>query len=339
MTEPTPLELIEDTLNGKETERVPVVPLVGLSSSTVSGFPVETLVRDSDKQAKSQLLAHNKFGYDGVFTCMDLTVEAQALGAEVVFDNQAFPYVKSHPVEDFERVEDLALPPVEETRISTFVDAARKLAEKLRETHLVSSYVIGPFTLAGHLLEAERLLEVSIEEQDLATEIVGHCERILHPVLDAYAEAGVHNIVILEPTASTSIISPRFFEKLSQPFMKNMIARVHTRGCRATVHICGRTQRIIDQMCQTGADALSLDSAVDVEAAIDIADGRTVIIGNVDTSLLLTGSTQDVKSAAEECLRASSGRAGFILSSGCDLPIETPHENVQVLVHTAKGGQ
>ncbi|MFX1266117.1 MAG: uroporphyrinogen decarboxylase family protein, partial [Promethearchaeota archaeon] len=202
MTEPTPLELIEGTLSGQGTQRVPVVPLIGLFSSTVSGFPVRTLVRDSEKQAKSQLLALDTFGYDGVFTCMDLTVEAEALGAEVVFDEGAFPYVKSHPVEDLERVEDLSLPPIETTRISTFVDAARRLAEKLQETHLVSSYIIGPFTLAGHLLDAERLLEISIEEQALAKEIVSHCEGILQPVLDAYAEAGVHNIVILEPAAS-----------------------------------------------------------------------------------------------------------------------------------------
>ena len=337
MTKQTPLELVEGTLSYQETKRAPVVPLVGLFSSTVSSFSVESLVHDPQKQAESQLLALDMFGYDGVFTCMDLTVEAEALGAEVVFENRAFPYVKGHPVEDARRLEDLALPPVEDTRISIFVDAARILSERLLETHLVSSYVIGPFTLAGHLLDAERLLEISIEEQELAVDIVGHCEEILRPVLDAYAEAGVHNIVILEPTASTSIISPRFFEKLSKPFLKSMVSRIHSRGCRATVHICGRTQRIVHHMCQTGADALSLDSAVDLRNAIETANGRAAIIGNVDTSLLLTGSTHDVRTAAEECLAASSGRGGLILSSGCDLPIETPLENVEVLVRTGKG--
>ncbi len=312
-----------------------MIPLVGLFSSTVSGIPVGTLVHESDKQAKSQLLACEMFGYDGVFTCMDLTTEAEALGAEVVFDNHAFPYVKNHPVEDTRRFEDLVLPPVEDTRISTFIDASRILAEALQDTHLVSSYVIGPFTLAGHLLDAERLLEISIEEQELATEMVSHCERILQPVLDAYAEAGVHNIVILEPTASSSIISPRFFEKLSQPFLKKMISRIHSRGCRATVHICGKTQEIIEKICRTGADVLSLDSPVDLRAAFETAGRRAVIVGNVDTSLLLTGSTQDVRSAAKKCFATSAGKGGFILSSGCDLAIQTPHENVEVLVRVA----
>jgi uroporphyrinogen decarboxylase len=89
-------------------------------------------------------------------------------------------------------------------------------------------------------------------------------------------------------------------------------------------------------MCTTGADALSLDSAVDFADVKKVTSERTTIIGNIDTSLMLTGSVNQIADASRICIEGAHNGGGFILSSGCDLPIETPIENVQMLVNTAK---
>lgn len=332
---PTSIELVEQAMQNEEPPRTPVIPLVGLYSSLCSGYPVSDLLRDGNLQAKSQLAALQCFKYDGVFTCMDLTVEAEALGASITFPQADFPYVSNYPAETPSAIFDLEMSSIKGTRLLTFVNAIEQLVNRVGQSHLVSTYIIGPFTLAGHLIGVESLLEHAIEDPELTKKIVSYCREVLEPLVEAYISAGTHNVVILEPTASSSIISPKFFEKYSAPDLSRMVSRIHKGGVKATIHICGNTLPILHAMCDTKADALSIDSAVDLKEAKEIAKGRATLIGNVDTTLILTASKENVQKAAEDCLKKAAQEGGFILSTGCDMPLETPNHNVHALVNAA----
>lgn len=332
-----PLEIVLQSLQHERPERLPVIPLVGLCSSTISGYSVVELLKDSHKQARSQIAALRRFVYDGVFTCMDLTAEAEALGAHTLIQNKAFPYVTKHPYREPDALSELELPPIKTSRLSVFVEATRELVQEVGRTHLVSSYVVGPFTLAGQLMGAEALLELTAEHPEQAAFACERCEQILEPYVEELIEQGPHNIVILEPTASSSVISPQAFAKFSSPSLKKLVTLIRSKAARATLHICGKTTKIIDAMCDTGADALSLDAVVSLDVAYGMIRSRCTLIGNVDTTTMMTGSMQDVASAAEKCINSVGGVvAGYILSTGCDLPIETPPDNVRTLVETGK---
>lgn len=329
---PEPLEMIRTSLGHEEPERVPVVPLVGLFSTTLSGAAIFKVLLDHEEQARSIIKALRMYGYDGVFNVMDLTVEAEALGAEVVYPENAFPYLKDHPFGDLDEVTNLDLYDSESSRISTFVETTRCLSETIGSTHLVSSYVIGPFTLLGHLVGVEYLLEETLDDSQGVKETLETCVSLLSPYVSDLIDAGAHNIVILEPTASNSVISPPYFDLYSRPYVKQMIDDIHSQDAFATLHICGKTDKIISLMCDTGADALSIDSAVDLASAKKEARGRASLIGNVDTTLLLQGEPEAVSIAANSCLKQASQGGGFLLSSGCDIPIETPVANFEALI-------
>ncbi|TFG14121.1 hypothetical protein EU537_04170 [Candidatus Thorarchaeota archaeon] len=330
----TSLELIRKALAFEEPERLPVLPLVGLFASKIGNVSLSEMLHDPSKQSQALLKAREKHGYDGVFNVMDLTVEAEVLGAEVIFENQTFPYVKKHPYDSTDDLNSLELPPISNTRLGVFVESSKKLYSDIGSTHLVSSYIIGPFTLAGHLLGVEKLLTETFENPDGVDNAVESCVKILEPYLRELLATGSHNIAVLEPSASNSIISPRYFKRFSAPHLKNMNDIIHSEGAYATLHICGDTNRIIQAMTDTNADALSIDSAVDLEAAKKIAENNSALIGNVDTTLLLKGDADQVREAALNCVRNAAKGGGYILSSGCDCPIETPTENLASLVET-----
>ena len=332
---PTSIELVEQAMQNEEPPRTPVVPLVGLYSSICSGYSVIDLLKDGNLQARSQLAALQHFKYDGIVTCMDLTIEAEALGATVKFQQAAFPYVSEHPVKSPSAVFNLEMSSIRESRLLAFVDTTKQLVNRVGRSHLVSTYIIGPFTLAGHLVGVESLLELAVEDPELTRSIVNHCQELLEPLLEEYILAGTHNVVILEPTASSSIISPKHFKEYSAPDLSRMVARIHNGGTKATIHICGNTHPILSALCDTRADALSIDSAVDLKEARNVVEGRTTLIGNVDTTLILTASGDDVRRAADDCLEKAAKGGGFILSTGCDIPLETPNHNVHALVNTA----
>jgi len=330
----TGLELIRKTLTHHEPERVPILPLVGLFASRIANVPISEMLHNSAKQRQALLEARKKFRYDGVFNVMDLTVEAEALGAEVVFENGAFPYVKKHPLDSFDDLNALELPPISDTRLQVFVQSSKELFLEIGDTHLVSSYIIGPFTLAGHLFGVEKLLTATFENPDEVDEAIENCVRLLTPYLRELLDTGSHNIVILEPSASNSIISPAYFERFSAPYLERMNGIIHSESVYASLHICGDTNRIIGAMADTNADALSIDSAVDLEAAKRIVEKKSTLIGNVDTTLLLKGSTEQVRKAALTCIENAGNGGGYILSSGCDFAIETPTDNLASLVET-----
>jgi len=58
-----------------------------------------------------------------------------------------------------------------------------------------------------------------------------------------------------------------------------------------------------------------------------------VLIGNVDpVGVMLNGSADEVANAVRKLLDEMSDVENFMLSTGCDLPYETPHENIDAFM-------
>jgi uroporphyrinogen decarboxylase len=331
----TSYDIVKNALQFHEQSRIPTIPILGLYSLNISGFSSHEILHDSEKQAKSQLACQSRFGYDGIFNVMDLSVEAQVLGAEVEFPEKAFPYLKSHPLKDPERYEDIPPLEVRSTRLSVFIDSVRLIAESVKSNLYISSYVIGPFTLAGHLFGIDNLMELTLEDEEITGLLVNHCAKLVEPYIEAQTVAGTDNIVILEPSASSSLISPTFFKMFSFQPVKSLISRIHRLGVGATLHICGKTSKILEMMSDTGADVLSIDSHVKISEAKELLKNRVGLMGNVDTTLMVNGTPNDVRTAVDECIAMTSNGQGFILSTSCDMPIEVPEENLASLVTTS----
>jgi len=83
--------------------------------------------------------------------------------------------------------------------------------------------------------------------------------------------------------------------------------------------------------------ALSIDQIALREAREKVGD-RVCLMGNVrPTEALLDGTPESVRAEAEQCLRDAGGNPrGFILASGCEVPLATPPENVQALMDVAR---
>ncbi|MFX1452671.1 MAG: uroporphyrinogen decarboxylase family protein, partial [Promethearchaeota archaeon] len=140
-------------------------------------------------------------------------------------------------------------------------------------------------------------------------------------------------ITIADPTGSSDMISPKHFEQLSFPSLKELITKLKSHGVKVGLHICGNTRPILHLMVKTGADYIEVDQAVDLKEA-RIEAQKTCIIGNVGTSDLLSGSKESIIELSENCIE-KIGENGYILSSGCEVPYGTPIENIQAMVETA----
>jgi uroporphyrinogen-III decarboxylase len=90
-------------------------------------------------------------------------------------------------------------------------------------------------------------------------------------------------------------------------------------------------------MVETRADAIELDYKTDTVMARDITLNRCSFIGNIDPSgVLAQGDPQTVAAKTKELLALFAETPGFILNAGCAIPAETPPENIQTMIRTAR---
>jgi uroporphyrinogen-III decarboxylase len=84
-------------------------------------------------------------------------------------------------------------------------------------------------------------------------------------------------------------------------------------------------------------DGLSLDHPVDLADALSAVPEDMLVIGNVDpVGVMLEGDPAGVRAAAAELIERFGNSKNFVLGTGCDLPIETPLENIDALFAAAE---
>ena len=209
-----------------------------------------------------------------------------------------------------------------------------------REVFLIGRGDQGPFSLASQLYGMDRLLEDLMDEE--AEEDVHRLLEFCTSACIAYHEKllqlGVPMTSMGDSTAGPDVISPAMYETFAVPYEKKVIEAVHRKGGLISLHICGNATKIIDQMCNLGADVLEIDQKTDLKTAVRAAKENCALLGQVNPVLLSNGTQQEVKEAAERILQIVGGKSttGFILGPGCALGGDTPKENIQALIDSVK---
>ena len=89
-------------------------------------------------------------------------------------------------------------------------------------------------------------------------------------------------------------------------------------------------------MRETDWDIWSLD-AVDMAEARAFGGDRVTLVGNVTPANLLKNTPDEIDAEAKIiCEKAIGSPRGFILGSGCEVPINTPPQNIDALINAAR---
>jgi len=78
------------------------------------------------------------------------------------------------------------------------------------------------------------------------------------------------------------------------------------------------------------------DSCTDIFKAKEILGGKQCIMGDVRASLQTHGTPEEVEEYCTQLIDVVGKGGGFILSSGCYVPVDAKFENVTAMIHRAK---
>jgi uroporphyrinogen decarboxylase len=75
---------------------------------------------------------------------------------------------------------------------------------------------------------------------------------------------------------------------------------------------------------------------VDLASAGARIGGRVCLQGNLDPLFLQRATEAEVRAAVRACLASARSVPRFILSTGCEVPLDTPIDNVRAMVDEAR---
>ncbi len=309
------------------SDKKQALPILSFPAAQKMGVTVEELVKDSELQARAIETVARSTDTIAAISLMDLSVEAEAFGAEVRFAPDEVPAVIGQLVSDEAGADALAVPSLEAGRASVCVEGIRLATERIKDKPVLAG-MIGPFSLAGRLMDVTEIMYLCFDEPETVEKVLEKATEYLVSYANAFKKAGASGIVMAEPLAG--IMSPAMAEEFSVPYVKRIIDAVQDEDFSVIYHNCGNAVLgMLEGILSQGADAYHFGNALDMADVLEKAPGDVICMGNIDpVSQFAEGTPESMREAVNTLLDKCAKYSNFVISSGCDIPHHARWENI-----------
>lgn len=312
--------------------KVAAIPIMTHPGIELIGKTVRDAVTDGQVHYEAIKALYEKYPSAASCVIMDLTVEAEAFGAEVVFPENEVPSVTGRLLTDEAAIETLQVPDVNKGRVPEYLKANRLAAEHLTDRPVLAG-CIGPYSLAGRLYDMSEIMMLIYINPDAAKMLLAKCSEFITNYCFALKEAGANGVVMAEPAAG--LLSNEDCQQFSSEYVKDIIAKVQDDDFAVILHNCGNTGNCTQAMVYTGAMGYHFGNKIDMVEALKEVPADALAMGNLDpVSVFKMGSAALMKKETMALLEATKDYPNFVLSSGCDTPPHTPFENIDAFYST-----
>ncbi len=311
------------------TDRIPVMPIMTHPGIELIGKKVIDAVKDGQTHYEAVMALRKRFPQSvASTTIMDLSMEAEAFGANIVFDDNEVPTVSGRMLESAADVEALQIPSLDTKRVPEYLKANRLAAAEL-DVPLFGG-CIGPFSLAGRLYDMTELMMAMYIEPETANLLLDKCTQFILEYCKQIKASGSAGVVMAEPAAG--LLSNDDCQAYSSRFVKTIVDAVQDDNFVVMLHNCGNTGQCTKAMIETGAAALHFGNAIDMAQVLEEVPADIAVSGNINpVEIMKFGTPQQVEDVAKQLIKLADKHNNFILSTGCDVPPETPFENIESL--------
>ncbi len=302
------------------------MPILSFPSISLLGISVEELISDSSRQAEGMIAVAKETDALAAVSMMDLSVEAEAFGSKILVQDGEVPTVIGRIVESMEDAENLAVPSVGAGRTGLYIEAIRHAKKEITDRPTFAG-VIGPFSLAGRLMDMTEIMVNCYVEPEMVVETLKKATSFIIEYVKAFRDAGADGVVIAEPAAG--LLGPDLNAEFSVPYMKEIVEATQTDDFAVIYHNCGNTIPLLDDILTIGAGAYHFGNAINMEELLSKVPSDVLCMGNIDPAgLFRNGTVDSIREKTLAMMESCSKYENFIPSSGCDIPPLAPWENI-----------
>lgn len=260
-------------------------------------------------------------------TIMDLTLEAEAFGANVVFPENAIPAVEGRLVQDSQAIPELKVPSMDAARLPQVLKACTLAAEEIKDRPVFGG-VIGPYSLACRLYGMTELMIGCFCEPEMMGQLLQKCTDFLIAYSKCLKQTGIKGLIMAEPAAG--LISEEDCMNFSSAYIKQIVDAVQDDDFLVILHNCGTDGHCAGAMVATGAKGLHFGNKADMLNVLEKCPSDILVMGNLDpVGVFLQSTPEEVYDKTAELLQKTSKYPNFVLSSGCDVPPHVPQANIK----------
>ena len=311
------------------------MPVLSFPAVQLMGITVRDLISSSEHQAQGMQLVAQRVDSAAAVSLMDLSVEAECFGSEIRVSDDEVPTVIGSIVTDEDEADALAVPEVGAGRTGLYIEAISKAAQAITDRPVFAG-VIGPYSLAGRLLDVSEAMVLCYEEPDMVHAVMEKTTAFLIDYCKAYKAAGANGVVMAEPL--TGMLSPNLAEEFSHPYVERIVDAVQDDSFAVIYHNCGNNVPLmIDEIVGMGALGYHFGNAIRMADVLPHIPADRLIMGNVDPAgQLRNGTPASVREATLSVMEACCGSPNFVISTGCDIPPLSPWENIDAFFAAAR---
>jgi len=145
------------------------------------------------------------------------------------------------------------------------------------------------------------------------------------PVCFFHDDLAISSGLVFPPDWYRREIFPRY-EKIFEP----------VKEAGKTIHFVsdGRYEELMPDLYSLGVRGFMIDPDNDLQTALTNYGKDCTILGNIDTAILTSGSTEDVRSEVKRCADLGKRYPGYFFRAAGDLPHNIPLENIREYFRT-----
>ncbi len=309
----------------RQQKRV-AIPIMTHPGIEMTGHTVKEAVTNGEIHCQAIEALAAKYPTAASTVIMDLTVEAEAFGAEIVFPDNEVPSVTGRLLCNEEDIERLEVPSLSAGRVGQYLKANILAASRIKDRPVFGG-CIGPYSLAGRLYDMSEIMMLIYINPSAAAVLLHKCTDFITRYCAALKAAGVNGVVMAEPAAG--LLSNEDCMNFSSQYIRRIVEMVQDDSFMVVLHNCGNTGHCTEASVATGAAAFHFGNKIDMVEALKQVPSDRIAMGNIDpVSLFKSATPQDMYDATTQLLNRTKEFSNFVLSSGCDTPPHTPQANI-----------
>lgn len=303
------------------------MPILSFPAAQKLGVTVDELVHSAELQAQAIAYVANNTPTIAAVSLMDLSVEAEAFGATVRFSDAEVPAVIGRLIADKNAAAALKVPSLNTGRVPLCLKAVR-IAKQCIADKPVLAGVIGPFSLAGRLMDVTEIMYTCYDEPETVHMVLKKAAEFVEAYCRAFRDAGADGAIIAEPLAG--LLNPKMADEFSCEYVKRILDAVQREDFPIIYHNCGNTvPMMLSELFNMKAAAYHFGNAVDMAEILAKAPADVLCMGNIDPARqFVNGTVESIREASRTLLDRCGRYQNFVPSSGCDIPARAKWENI-----------
>lgn len=275
-----------------------------------------------------------RYKLDAAIVFSDILTIPDAMGLGLHFIEGEGPCF-AQPLHSIQSIHNLPVPSTA-TDLTYVTDTIRLVRESLPTDVPLIGFSGSPWTLACYMVEGkssrdfQRVLRLMYESPEIMHLLLSKITSAVSDYLAAQIHAGANAAMIFDTWGG--LLSTPYFLNFSLGYMRQIVNELKRVYPEIPIILFTKGGALwLDELADSGCDALSLDWTCDLGKARKLVGDRVALQGNLDPTVLLT-SGQCIRKEVKRVLESYGKGNGHVFNLGHGITPDVPPEHVQIMI-------